>query len=64
MSEHGEKKPFDASVEIKRGRSGEEEGEEPTNKRKFLRDEKITPKEGPANNTRQRHAPRAKSTSR
>jgi hypothetical protein len=65
LSEHGEKKPFDASVEVKRGRSGEEEEEdEPTNKRKSTRDGQVTPEEGPANNTRQRHAPRPESTSR
>ena len=65
MSEHGEKKPFDASVEVKRGRSGdEEEGDEPTNKRKSTSDGQVIPEEGPANNTRQRHAPRPESTSR
>lgn len=53
MSEHGEREPCDASMEVKRGRSGDEkEGNEPTNKRKIPSDRKIAHEEGPTNNTR------------
>ena len=53
MSEHRDKKSFDASMKVKMDKGGEEEdGDEPTNKKKSLKDRKITPEDGLANNTR------------
>lgn len=55
MSENGKKEPHDASVEVKRGRTVEEDkSEEPANKKKPSSSKDTSSKEGPATNTRQR----------
>lgn len=54
ISEPEEMEPYDASVEVKRGRTGEEEEvEEPANKKKASSSRQTAPKEGPSSNTRQ-----------
>ena len=54
-NENGKEEPQDVSVEVKRGRNaGEEETEEPANKRKVPSGKDFTPGQGPASNTRQK----------
>lgn len=54
MSEHGEEKPCDASMEVtkKKECKKKKEGDEPTSKKKTSSDGKFAPKKGLAKNTR------------